>query len=197
VTEKTATIHLGSELLRIEIRVAIKRTDKACLPALTIDLEKTPLPYTQLSITMGSWERPTPRGRWQEGCWGQARSLILESLDTLDSVNTKRAMTDIDRVAVRALCALWERWHLNDLKGGTRAQQEALASDEFKRMPPVGDHYDTSSAFLTKKGLNPDRGYRYGQAWLVELVPDSVLAEVDALSTSLGAVFTESESDEP
>jgi hypothetical protein len=193
MTEKKATIHILSDLLRIEITVRLKRTEKACAPGLTLDLEKVPLPYTQLSISMGSWERRTPRGRWQEDCWGQARSLILDSLDSLDSVNTKRAMTDVDRAAVRALCTLWERWHLNDMKAGTRAQQEALAAAEFR----PGSHYDGASKFLEARGLNPDKGYKYGAAWLVEVIPDEVIAEIETLCLGLGAEFTETESAAP
>lgn len=66
----------------------------------------------------------------------------------------------------------WDRWHLNDMKAGTPAQEA------FLRANPINDamdHYGKACAALKAAGLNPDGGYRYGSAWLKEEVPADVL----------------------
>lgn len=79
---------------------------------------------------------------------------------------------------IERLRALWNRWHLNDLRAGTPAQMAWLSEheDEFPGYPV--SHYDWAVAALHEAGLNPDpghNGYQYGHAWLTEEVPDSVL----------------------
>lgn len=70
----------------------------------------------------------------------------------------------------RALISIWKRWHLNDLKAGTRKQEE-----ELKKVGMTGaTKYDKAVKHLKKKGLYVDRGYKYGTAWLHERLPKSV-----------------------
>lgn len=74
---------------------------------------------------------------------------------------------------------IWDKWHLNDMKAGSPAQQAWLAAN------PISDrlnHYKKACHGLADAGLNPDPGYlhngkpyRYGSAWLREEVPAEVL----------------------
>lgn len=78
---------------------------------------------------------------------------------------------------VRRIVELWRRWHLNDLKAGTRLQDECLATY------PKDDRYDYTIACkrLADNDLYIDRGYAYGSAWLVELLPTDVIIELAQL----------------
>jgi uncharacterized protein (TIGR02996 family) len=77
---------------------------------------------------------------------------------------------------VRQLHDVWDRWHLNDMKAGTSAQEEYLRANPIHVTYPAG-HFDAAVAALTAAGLNPDptTGHRYGYAWLREEVPPDVL----------------------
>ena len=79
----------------------------------------------------------------------------------------RRLGADIPEVI--ALADVWDRWHLNDMRGGTVKQRDHLKVIGYK-----GD-YVSAKAALTAAGLNPDRGYVYGSAWLYEALPESVL----------------------
>jgi len=80
---------------------------------------------------------------------------------------------------IQRLCDLWSRWHLNGLKAGTRAQNEHVAT-----LPEDATH-DGRKASLIANGLQPDKGYSYGSAWLYEPLPESVVAELTAILARL------------
>lgn len=77
---------------------------------------------------------------------------------------------------VRQLHDVWNRWHLNDMKAGTPAQEEHLRRNPVNAVYP-NSHYDAAVASLTAAGLHPDpeTGHRYGSEWLREEVPSEVL----------------------
>lgn len=103
--------------------------------------------------------------------------------DTLRKLNAAQDDSSDD---VEALCDLWDRWHLNDLKAGTDRQTAALASYRAE-IEAAGKSFDYADAcgVLAMLGLHPDRGYRYGSAWLYEPIPDDVLAELVRLLDAL------------
>ena len=80
------------------------------------------------------------------------------------------------------MAAIWKRWHLNDMRAGSPAQEEHLRTtpDAFPGYPV--SYYEWASGLLAKAGLNPDpnTGYRYGSAWLTEALPDDVIAEIES-----------------
>lgn len=69
---------------------------------------------------------------------------------------------------------VWKRWHLNDMRAGSPAQEQFLRDHPVVAVYPE-DHYTKASAALAAAGLNPDNGYKYGSAWLREEVPADVL----------------------
>lgn len=89
----------------------------------------------------------------------------------------------------REVYALWKRWHLNGMKAGSPAQEEALK--EYRaNLQRVGGRYDYTAAceFLQSKGLLEDKGYmyngkpyKYGTAWLVEELPEDVKERIRSL----------------
>lgn len=76
---------------------------------------------------------------------------------------------------VQRIIELWNRWHLNDMKGGTRTQQRVL---DAKGSPLP---YPQTHTVLEEAGCLVDRGYRYGSAWLVEPLPAEVIKELKEL----------------
>lgn len=83
-----------------------------------------------------------------------------------------------DAATVERLCAIWDEWHLNDMRAGTDAQRAVLKGF-------AGD-YVAACAKLERVGLLVDNGYRYGSAWLHKDVPADVLEWLHALPTSEG-----------
>lgn len=122
----------------------------------TIDLEPIDKYYT-LAITGDVW-MPS-RGDIVSG--GQIISMTREFFP--------------DKPEVIRICDLWERLHLNDMKAGSRPQEEAI--EEWKK---AGNRYEYNAVcqMLKDKGIYEDRGYEYGTAWLVEIIPDEVIKEV-------------------
>jgi hypothetical protein len=77
---------------------------------------------------------------------------------------------------------VWGRWHLNDMKAGSPAQEKYLREHPVVFAYPES-HYTKACVALTVAGLHPDPGYLhdgkpylYGHRWLHEDVPDEVLA---------------------
>lgn len=82
------------------------------------------------------------------------------------------------RAKLQKFFEVWERWHLNDLKAGSPAQEEWLRANPIPeaeyRYPK--SHYDVACEKLRAAGLNPDAdGYSYGSAWKREEVPSDVI----------------------
>lgn len=88
--------------------------------------------------------------------------------------------------------AIWNRWHLNDMRAGSPDQEAYLREHkaEFPGYPT--SYYDWACSVLKKVQLQPDsectndagEPYSYGSAWLFEEVPDDVLDFLAALPDS-------------
>lgn len=78
------------------------------------------------------------------------------------------------------LLDIWKRWHLNDMKAGSPAQEEYLRAHPVVAKYPES-HYEKACKALADAGLNPDAdGYAYGSAWKSEPLPTEVLAKITA-----------------
>jgi hypothetical protein len=95
---------------------------------------------------------------------------------------------DLERL--QKFFGVWSRWHLNDMRAGSPAQEGFLRAhkDEWETYKTscsgIPNHYTWACEVLSKAGLHPDpnfNGYRYGSAWLEEKVPEDVLAWLQAL----------------
>lgn len=89
-------------------------------------------------------------------------------IEELRKVGTARAA----RIA-----ELWDRWHLNGMRAACIHQREG-AADIYRRMP---DYAQDADRWAELRALDCPEGYAYGSAWLVEPIPDGVLAELRAL----------------
>jgi len=82
------------------------------------------------------------------------------------------------RAKLRRFFEVWERWHLNDLKAGSQAQEDHLRANPIPKADYAypKSHYEVALKVLTEAGLNPDAdGYVYGSAWKREEVPADAL----------------------
>ncbi len=80
---------------------------------------------------------------------------------------------------------IWERWHLNDMIAGSPAQEDWLRANPVDAKYPKS-HYEEACKALAAAGLHPDpnNGYKYGSAWLLEEVPEEALAFLVGLPAS-------------
>jgi hypothetical protein len=99
---------------------------------------------------------------------------------------------------IELMYSMWEKYHLNDLKAGTKAQTEALDAWETEKRKRSetsdGSHtfpqafnsisYEDRCEYLKSIGLYYDRGYKYGSKWLFMPIPtDDVYAIQTMLET--------------
>lgn len=92
---------------------------------------------------------------------------------------------DWDTESIREFLAVWDRWHLNDMRAGSPDQEKFLRDNPIKG---VMDHYTRACKALESAGLQPDSNlirngqpYKYGSAWLLEEVPTEVIEYLSAL----------------
>jgi hypothetical protein len=81
------------------------------------------------------------------------------------------------------LCNIWEYWHLNDMRAGTKTQTGLIRFENSLRSQlGMGQmDYTLACLFLQEKDLLVDDGYRYGTAWLKEELPQEVIDYVHSL----------------
>lgn len=105
------------------------------------------------------------------------------SAGQIDDVLGEKILGGLPAADIAELCSVWKRWHLNDMRAGTVAQEDFLRSLDYDRSVD-GDHFDWAKRMLTHARLQPHGGYSYGSAWLREDVPEEVLAWLAALPDS-------------
>lgn len=153
------------EPMRCEIRVGLRRIETPS-PHLTVDLERC-MRLTELAVTHTTWY---PGDRANDPSSGGC-----------GTEDIRRYWGDDPRIV--ELCDLADRWHLNDLRPGTRAQQEYLAAN------PIADRldwYGSACKALELAGLLIDNGFRFGSKWLAEPMPPSVMRRIGRLVRELG-----------
>ena len=75
------------------------------------------------------------------------------------------------------LIEIWEKYHLNDLRPGTKRQMKVLKEKNIK-----GFH--ESVKYLKEIGLYED-GHRFGYAWHFEEIPKDIIEEIIYLSEKI------------
>lgn len=128
----------------------------------TIDLE-----------LVNSWKTLSISGNIWDNLQTDYNPDIVSGGQNIDEIR-KHFRTNIQ---VRRIHDIWKQYHLNDLKSATRRQAELLKEC---------DSYDYSvrKAFLLGKGLLNDNGHRYGSGWLIEIIPDEIIQEVQEIFNS-------------
>lgn len=174
------TFEVGKWRMRLEVRIEEK---DAPAPYRTIDFQEVRR-YQELSIT--GVEHELVRGRWRESSWGQTSRTLLDMI--------KEAPTSPEAPLLQELHDLWERWHLNGMRAGCREQAEALRKIDLSE---TKDWYAEACSTLKALGLykvaqpHSPVAYTFGHSWLVELLPDEVIARLKELVIRLGGRFVE------
>ena len=130
------------------------------------------------TLSLSGVEGPTPNGN----CYGACGQINMH-LRGHESCIAPAPGWDLERL--QKFFSIWARWHLNDMRAGSPAQEEFLRThaaewETYKaEAGSITSHYTWACKVLAAAGLHPDPGhndYRYGSAWLREEVPKSVLA---------------------
>jgi hypothetical protein len=101
---------------------------------------------------------------------------------------------------VRELVAVWQRWHLNDMRAGCEHQRttkwDSLPIDPSKPLNTYGKHFEgqRSDSWNMLTWVRPDEhpeglltkpcpvcGYKYGSAWQSEPLPPDIITYVENL----------------
>lgn len=88
-----------------------------------------------------------------------------------------------DDPLVAELCDIWDQWHLNDLRSGTRAQMAVIKN--LGRCPVKADWFTWASLNLKVNDLLVDRGYSFGREWLFEKIPATVVERIRTLAKEI------------
>ena len=71
---------------------------------------------------------------------------------------------------------LWNTWHLNDLKAGTIKQENCI--NEYLKANKKQYDYELACLILRGNCLYVDRGYKYGDAWLLQVISEKTLNNI-------------------
>lgn len=149
--------------------------------AVTLDIEVT---EKRLSVSGATWPGPDPSVCNDITSGGQI-------VDTLDRITTFAPGWSAE--LVRSVKAVWDRWHLNDVKAGCQHQRaygwDKRPIDPAKPTNAYGRHFDgqRQDSWNLLGWVRPDEhpdgllgvpcfecGYRYGTAWMTEELPATV-----------------------
>jgi hypothetical protein len=80
----------------------------------------------------------------------------------------------ISKSDLNTIIDIWKKWNLNDMNAGTEKQKAFI--NEWKKT----NRYDFSKACdaLTEANIYIDNGYKYGSAWLIEILPNEIITKV-------------------
>lgn len=154
--------HKNGSLIRGAINIEVRQHD-TCAPHQSIDLK----PITRVFEVSFTGEI---KGREYGSCCGQCHGEI------------EKLWGDVP--IIKELVELWKRWHLNTMKAGTRLQENFIR--RWKTNHPDW-RYDYSKAceLLEQNYIYEDRDYKYGHAWLTEIIPQEVLTQLRELMDSI------------
>ena len=144
--------------------LTIKFTYKPTDGFLSVNLKKRTKPLRTLSIT-GSISYGLHGGE----CVGQCVEEV------------RKYWGHIPEVA--ELCDLWDRWHLNDLRAGTKAQMEVVRS--LPKCPVPSDWFTWACLNLKTRDFLVDKGYSFGNKWLFEVIPATVVKRIKGLAKKI------------
>lgn len=177
-TTKTLCIGIDASGSRVNLTLTLKTEQPRAGKREVSDLHLITEPFRTLSITGSS-----------RAGGGQMQDTIRKELPAYRNLFLPEA-------SIVRILDIWDRWHLNDMRAGTLEQSAAV--DAY--LAGSGKRYDYTDvrAHLATLGLRTSYSkhtepnangqmvpvaYNYGSAWLVELLPAEVEAEILGLFT--------------
>lgn len=159
-----------------------------------VDYNHTGKANCEAAIT---WELIDGRFSMQAEIWNLRKTDIYQGGQCVDTV----AALFPHNAKAQRMVAIWQRWHLNDMRAGCEHQRAAgwatRPIDPTKPLNTYGRHSPDQQSdswnmlvWVTRKehpaGLLSFPcevcGYRYGSAWLREEIPADVAAEIQSWS---------------
>lgn len=144
------------------------------------DIHLRPAPR-HVTLSMNA-EGQRPRARDVDYC-GQCQDTIRQQLPNYKSISMNEDL-------IKEMLDIWDRWHLNDLKAASFKQGRILKAfedragkerwQEMKRKAG-GDWYTLCRTILIESGNLEDDGYKFGTAWLVEILPGDIQTRIKCL----------------
>jgi hypothetical protein len=112
------------------------------------------------------------------GIWNASHNDMISGGQNLETI-AKLMPQNKD---LQELIGYWRKYHLNDMKAGTKRQTEAV-----KKWQAEGNKYEYPAAVEHLKSieLDEDKGYKYGHGWLYEPIPDDVVKRIIELANKL------------
>lgn len=161
--------------------------DKIIKPIMTTAYSARPVPmYCRIRI------EDKPKGRCLSICGvvgpkanGDAVGGCGQNIDELTAPESTPAKGWTPEM-VAQLHAVWNRWHLNNMRAGTPEQMAYLDG----KTPPAypANWYTWACGELMAAGLYEveidGQPYKFGHAWLYEAIPDDVIAFLESLPAS-------------
>jgi hypothetical protein len=157
IVDKRILVGKGTSHSNVIIEVRVVEKKKRDTAQKTVDLKPAPQKYTTLScIGEGS------------DYWGQCQQSIRKYIPSFE--------LNIPKEQLLRILEVWDEWHLNDMEAGTKLQEEILVKHYGKKKR--GYTYVDACNVLKKEGLYVDRGYKYGSAWLLRILPEEIIEEI-------------------
>jgi hypothetical protein len=112
------------------------------------------------------------------GIWNASHNDMISGGQNLGTI----AKLMLQNKDLQELIGYWRKYHLNDMKAGTKRQTEAV-----KKWQAEGNKYEYPAAVEHLKSieLDEDKGYKYGHGWLYEPIPDDVVKRIIELANKL------------
>ena len=150
---------------KANLEIELKEKTRSYDGQRTVDLELVPEKFYEFSVCGVIWSKYASRQ-----VSGQSYGQNIEDIAKLYPHSRR----------VQRIAQIWREWHLNDLNAGTRTQKAFM--EKYEADHP-GWRYDYGQAceILRAAGLYEDRGYEYGSAWLLRVLPENVKKEIEAI----------------
>lgn len=145
---------------RVEVEIDVRPLNRA--ETTTVNHETVYLDHRNVEFAAsGSIYEPRRREPWHSG----------QMLDQLLDIATLSDGWTVGDLA--SLHSIWQRWHLNSMNAACSHMDPATMLRLDDGRPALTNQCPAGS------------GYRYGQAWLYEPLPDEVLEEIVRLQEKL------------
>lgn len=129
--------------------------------------------FTNEKLSISGVQKPYASGNCGGSC-GQIQDTLAEEKDSIQFAPGWEMKT------LEKFLTIWNRWHLNNLTPGTPEQMEYLRKNRKEK-----SSYEKNCNLLKEAGLYTvqlnGQPYNYGHKWLMEEVPQAVLAFLQEL----------------
>ena len=133
---------------------------------LEIDIELRKTEYT-------NWDTMEKEIGYEFSACGSGLGSCGQCLDRFKKHAEQYIIDESRKELFNRVFEIWDKYHLNTLKPGTKRQTEFLNDKRRSK-----EDYTERCAFLKDYNLYDDNGYKYGHGWLGQPIPEDIIAEI-------------------